>query len=140
VIEVSDVAENETIDDNNGLCYPFTTTGPADMYVPGQYPTIQEAIDRAWNDSVIWIADGVYTGQGNRDVDFKAKAVTVRSENGPAHCIIDCQGTEAEPHHAFYFHNQEEPNSVIAGLTITGGYTAGKVHGGASAATGAARQ
>jgi hypothetical protein len=131
VIEVSDVAENETIDDNNSLCYPFTTTGPGNIYVPGQYSTIQEAINRAWDDSIIWIADGVYTGEGNRDIDFKGKAVIVQSENGPANCIIDCQGTEADPHHAFYFHNHEEPNSVIDGLTITGGHTAASGYGGA---------
>jgi hypothetical protein len=131
VIKVSDIAENQTIDDNHGDCYAFTTTGPGDIYVPGQYPNIQEAIYRAWNGSVIWLADRVYTGDGNRDIDFIGKAVTVRSENGPENCIIDCQASEADPHHAFYFHNHEGPNSVLAGLTITGGYSSGNLHGGA---------
>jgi predicted outer membrane repeat protein len=36
--------------------------------------------------------------------------------------IIDCNGTEAEPHRGFYFHSGEEPNSALAGLTVTGGY------------------
>ena len=123
VIQVFDIAGNESIYDNLGNCYAFTTTGPADMYVPAQYPTIQEAINRAWDTSVVWVADGVHSGDGNRDIDFKARAITVRSETGPANCIIDCNGTAAEPHSAFYFHSSEEANSVLSGFTITGGYS-----------------
>jgi subtilisin family serine protease len=130
-IKVSDVAENETIEDNHGRCYDFTTTGPADIYVPAQYLTIQEAIYRAWNGSAVWVADGIYTGPGNTDVDFLGRAVTVQSENGPQDCIIDCRGTETDPHYAFYFHNREEADSVLAGFTITNGYVTNNTHGGA---------
>ena len=37
----------------------------------------------------ILVADGVYTGLGNRDLDFHGTAVALRSTNGPAECIID---------------------------------------------------
>ncbi|MHC4647975.1 MAG: BACON domain-containing protein, partial [Planctomycetota bacterium] len=72
-----------------------------------EYPTVQAAIDGATNGDVVIVADGVYTGAGNRDIDFGGKAITVRSENGPANCIVDCQGTAPEPHRGFYFHSGE---------------------------------
>ena len=93
-----------------------------DNYGTGDFNNIQAAInDAIYGDTVI-VADGVYTGPGNRDIDFNGKAITVRSENGPGNCIIDCNGTEAEPHRGFYFHNGEDSNSVLDGLTIINGY------------------
>ena len=44
----------------------------------------------------IWLVPGVYTGEGNRDIDYAGKAITVRSRNGPENCIIDCEGSAAE--------------------------------------------
>ena len=88
----------------------------------GDFDTIQEAIDDASNGDTIFIADGVYYGNGNRDIDFKGKAITVQSENGPAMCIIDCQGSAGDPHRGFYFHSNEDANSVLDGLTIVNGY------------------
>ncbi|MHC4573231.1 MAG: S8 family serine peptidase [Planctomycetota bacterium] len=122
LIEVTDVAENVTLDDNGGSCYAFTTTAPGDIYVPGDYTTIQAGIEHCWDGGTVWVTDGVYTGEGNRDIDFRGKIVTVRSENGPENCIIDCNGSEAEPHRGFYFHSEETPNSVVDGFTITSGW------------------
>jgi hypothetical protein len=31
-------------------------------------------------------------GLGNKDLDFKGKAITVKSDNGPENCVIDCEG------------------------------------------------
>lgn len=89
---------------------------------PADFNNIQEAINDANNADTVIVADGVYTGLGNRDIDFLDKAITVRSENGPENCIIDCNGTEAEPHRGFYFHNGEDSNSVLHGFTIANGY------------------
>ena len=47
------------------------------------FSTIQEAIDAAVDGDAVLVAPGTYTGDGNRDIDFKGKAITVRSENGP---------------------------------------------------------
>jgi len=131
VIQAYDVAGNETIDSNDGNCYSFTTTGPADMYVPSQYPTIQAAIDLAWDSSTVWVADGTYTGTGNTDVDFRGRAIVVRSEGGPTRCIIDCNGSPSEPHTGFYFHSGEDANSILQGFTITNGYEEDGYYGGA---------
>lgn len=137
IITAVDAAGNQVIDSNSGSCYSFTTTGPGNLYVPGQYATIQEAVDRAWPGSVIRVADGTYTGQGNRDIDFCGKAITVRSENGPVNCIIDCQANFAEMHRGFFFHTGETQNSVLDGFTITHGYAPIESGGGGICCTGA---
>jgi hypothetical protein len=94
---------------------------------PADFDNIQAAIDAAVDDDIIVVNPGTYTGDGNRDIDYNGKAITVRSidPNDPnivVATIIDCNGTEEEPHRGFYFHNGEEANSIVAGLTITNGY------------------
>ncbi|MHC4285596.1 MAG: choice-of-anchor Q domain-containing protein [Planctomycetota bacterium] len=86
------------------------------------FNNIQAAIDAAYDNDTIIVSDGVYTGDGNRDIDFLGKAIVLRSANGPQNCIIDCNGTEAEPHIGFYFHNEEDANSILDGFTITNGF------------------
>jgi predicted outer membrane repeat protein len=123
IIEATDAVGNKTLEDNNNGCFTFTTDeGPREIYVPAEYPTIQEAVRFSWNGGTVRLADGTYKGQGNRDIDFLGRAITVRSENGPQNCIIDPQGSENNPHRAFYFHNKEGPNSVLIGLSIINGY------------------
>jgi hypothetical protein len=85
----------------------------------GDYPTIQSAIDDANDGDEIVCGDGIYTGDGNRDIDYLGKAITVRSENGPENCIIDCMDSGC----GFYFHSGEDFNSILDGLTITNGWT-----------------
>ena len=86
------------------------------------FNTIQAAIDDSNDGDTVLVAPGTYTGEGNRDIDFKGKAIAVKSEEGPQTCIIDCQGAESNPHRGFYFHTNEDVNSVLQGFTITNGY------------------
>lgn len=96
--------------------------GPT-LNVPEEYPTIQAAIDAAFDGDEIIVSNGTYRGSGNRDLDFKGKAITVRSENNnPFQCIIDCQGNKEENHRGFYFHSGENENSIVSGFTVTDGY------------------
>ena len=86
--------------------------------VPGEYPTIQAAIDAAQDGDIVEIANGIYTGVGNKNLDFTGKAITVRSASrDPRMCVIDCEGEGR----GFHFHNIEKPDSLINGLTITRG-------------------
>lgn len=87
------------------------------------FDAIQEGIDAALPGDEVVILDGTYTGAGNRDLDFGGKAITVRSlSDDPATCVIDCQADFWDPYRGFYFHSSETDESVVRGLTITGGY------------------
>ncbi|HUU98892.1 MAG TPA: right-handed parallel beta-helix repeat-containing protein [Phycisphaerae bacterium] len=90
----------------------------------GDYLTIQEGIDAALDGDEVVVCDGVYTGPGNKNLDFAGKAITVRSENGPENCVIDCENDGR----GFYFHSGETTVSVVDGFTITNG---NELHGGA---------
>jgi parallel beta-helix repeat protein len=90
----------------------------ATLNVPsGPYPTIQSAITASSPGDTVLVADGTYTGLGNKDLDFLGKAITVRSQNGAASTIIDCQGSGR----GFNFHLGETSTSVLDGFTITNG-------------------
>jgi predicted outer membrane repeat protein len=86
------------------------------ILVPSDFSTIQAALDAAAAGDVILVADGTYLGAGNKDLDFHGKSLTLRSENGPTPCIIDCEGSGR----GFYFAGGG--NQVLEGFTILNGY------------------
>jgi predicted outer membrane repeat protein len=86
--------------------------------VPGDYTTIQKAIDSAVDGDIVEVADGTYTDVGNKDISFLGKAITVKSENGPEHCVIDCDGNGRG---FVFFHSGELEDSVLLGFTIANG-------------------
>ena len=87
------------------------------IHVPGDFPTIQAGINAAQAGDEVVVADGVYTGPGNRNVLFAGKAITLRSENGPTNCIIDCESLGR----GFIFYELDTPATVVDGFTITNG-------------------
>lgn len=94
------------------------------------FNNIQAAINDSNDGDVILVSCGIYTGESNRDISFNGLAITVRSiePNDPnivAATIIDCNGTETEPHRGFYFGSGEDANSILDGLTITNGVASG---------------
>jgi len=89
----------------------------------GDAPTIQAAVDSAATSDVVLLASGTFRGDGNRDVDFSGKSITVTSEAGQAtYCIVDCEGSETEPHRGFLFISGEGQDAVLEAITIMGGY------------------
>jgi hypothetical protein len=80
-------------------------------------PTIQAGINLAVKGDTVLVANGIYKGPGNSDLDFKGKAITVQSTGGAANCTIDAsQGVRG-----LWFHHQETAASVFSGFTITNG-------------------
>jgi len=66
----------------------FLSAKAETIYVPQNYPTIQAGIDAAVDGDTVLIADGIYTGAGNKNISVQGKAIVVKSANGPANCII----------------------------------------------------
>ena len=87
------------------------------LRVPSEYATIQAAIDAAVYGDTVLVADGVYTGEGNKNLDSGGKVTVVMSENGPEVTIIDCEGDGR----GFHFHSGEDSASMVNGFTIKNG-------------------
>jgi len=93
-------------------------TQAAIIHVPADSSTIQAGINGAVNGDTVMLADGIYTGVGNRYIDYYGKAIRVISESGnPDNCIIDCQKAGC----GFLFHSGEGHGSVLEGVTIKNG-------------------
>lgn len=87
--------------------------------------TIQAAVDAAVPTQGIVLCDGLYQGDGNRDVVIDGKPLGIASESGdPQACRIECEGRPEAPHRAFDIRLSEGLPVVLAGLTIEGGCVA----------------
>ncbi len=100
-------------------------TAPFNLNVPGDYATIQEAIDAAHDGNVVLVDEGTYF----ENINFKGKAITVASyyyfDGDTSHIsntIIDgSQNTNPDSGSVVYFISGEDTTSVLCGFTITGG-------------------
>lgn len=82
------------------------------------FDNLVQATDYAISGNTIFVADGIYTGEGNRNASFGGNDLVVVSLNGPANCIIDLQGEGR----AFVFPGGETQAARIEGVTIKNGY------------------
>lgn len=106
------LSEANTVQANAEVDQPAEPSPQAEPFT-----TIQAAIDNAHDGDVVTVPSGIYTGPGNRDIDFKGKEITLTSEAGPEGCIIDCQ----EEGRGFHFQRGENKGSVLRGFTIRNG-------------------
>ncbi len=88
----------------------------------GTFTTIQAGIDACPTGGKVIVADGTYTGTGNKDLSWSGKKITVGSLNGANNCIIDCQNSGR----GFYL-NGEGDCGTISGFTIRNGNVTGYV-------------
>jgi len=89
----------------------------------GDFPTIQAALTAAAAGDTVLLADGVFTGDGNRDLDPNGKMLMIRGLSGQAGaCVIDCEGSAASQHRGFHFHSTEGPGTVVEDVTIRNGW------------------
>lgn len=98
-------------------CTPQGYQTPLTIFVPDDYSTIQAAIDAASQGGTIVVRDGLYTGTGNKNLQFFGKAATLRSENGPKCTIIDCENNGR----GFAFQSGEGRSTTVIGFTIQNG-------------------
>jgi hypothetical protein len=90
----------------------------ATIYVPDDYTKIQDAIGASLGGDTIIVRQGTYL----ENIDFKGKAITVKSNDGPDVTIID-GGQPANPDFGSVvtFQNGEGPDSVLEGFKLTNG-------------------
>ena len=120
------VAEAIYVDDSN--------TGPESGTFEEPFNTIREGIQAAANGGVVRVLPGLYSGDGNRDLSFNGKNISVIGVAGPDSTVIDCGGgAPGDPHHGFIFDSGESAAAVVEGFTIRDGYgiNAGGHFGGA---------
>jgi parallel beta-helix repeat protein len=89
----------------------------ATLRVPTQYPDIQSAINAAANGDTVLVANGVYFGPNNQNLDTHGKAIKLTSMNGPTACTID--GSSAQQ--LLSIQNGETSKTVISGFTFEAG-------------------
>lgn len=95
----------------------------------GDFPTIQAAVDSADAGDSISLANGTYTGDGNRDIVVPRKDITIYSASfNPALCIVDCEGSAREEHRGFHFVEGTGTWAQLMGVGIVNGYVS--EHGG----------
>jgi len=106
--------------------------------VPADAPTIQAGIDSTVAipdeegvlDTVL-VAAGVYTGDGNRNLDFSRLTspvpndIVLRSEGGAAVTILDLGAGPDDNARGFLFRSSESRDAILEGFTIRNGWMGG---------------
>ncbi len=89
----------------------------------GDFSDLTTAMGNAVDGDTIMLADGLYTGRGNRDINYDGKEVVVCSQSGnPANCVIDIEGEFNDTaERGFIFNNDETEASVLRDIKIIHG-------------------
>jgi predicted outer membrane repeat protein len=97
------------------------------IYVPGDYPSIQQGINAATPGDTILVAEGTYYEQinflGKKPLMVASEFLTTGNVSHIANTIIDGSLIPAGDNSSVvYFINGEDSTSVICGFTIQGGH------------------
>lgn len=91
------------------------STLAAVIRVPEDYSTIQAGIDAAVTGDTVLVTGDEFSGEGNHDLTFSGKAITVRTDTG---AVINCKSTPDEPHVGFIFDSGETIDARLDGFEI----------------------
>ena len=92
------------------------------IHVPADQPTIQAGIDAATTGDIVLVAPGIYSGPGNRNLNYHGKSIELSSELGAEATIIDCLGSLSDPARGVNFDSGETPSAILDGFTIRNGW------------------
>jgi len=97
-----------------GLLQATPVAASSTLNVPGNYATIQAAIDAAVSGDIVVVGPGTYS----ENINFKGKAITVESAQGSSVTTID--GGHVAP--VVTFNTSETSGAVLQGFTIQHGF------------------
>lgn len=88
--------------------------------VPSDQPTIQAGIDVALDGDTVLVADGIYSGVDNINLQWNAatKHIVIKSVNGATDCVIDCMYGGR----GFILNSDQTNEDIIDGFTIRNGW------------------
>ncbi len=108
------------------LVLPTGRLAAENLCVPGEFLTIQQAVDSAVSGDSIIVAPGEYRGEGNRDIRVSgALNLVIVSSGGAEATIIDCEARGR----GFIFEQGKPATQILDGFTIANGLT--EANGGA---------
>jgi hypothetical protein len=88
------------------------------------FQTIGAALNASFHGDTVLVRDGTYKGAGNKNLAINGLEVVIRSESGPANCVIDCENSGRA--FSVDFINQGQGSDLrIRGLTIRNGNSQG---------------
>ncbi|HET8965675.1 MAG TPA: hypothetical protein VFN20_05645 [Candidatus Acidoferrum sp.] len=101
----------------SALLFSAPAHGQNTIFLPGNYPTIQSAINASNNGDTIVAAPGTYV----ENINFNGKAIALEGSAGATATIIDggANGTVVT------FNHNETLSSTLDGFTIRSGYLDG---------------
>ncbi|MCD4690382.1 right-handed parallel beta-helix repeat-containing protein [bacterium] len=97
-----------------------TKTVTVDWTGAGDYTTISEGIAAVETGDTVLVAPGTYSGEGNRNLLFYGKEITVMSTGGCDATFIDAENLGR----GFMLTLSEGPGTVLSGFTIMNGTAA----------------
>jgi hypothetical protein len=87
----------------------------ATVNVPGEFSNIQAGVDAVDSGDTVLVAAGVYSGNGNQEIDFFGEDIVVIAVDGPGATVIEGDLI----FRAFRFRNGETQSARVEGFTMT---------------------
>ncbi len=113
---IDEVDANDVITKGRIWRFFYNEGGVNNLTTEQWYGSIQNAIDDANDGNVLEVWQGTY----HEIIDFKGKAITVRSTDPDNWEVVENTIIDA-PSNAVIFKSGEDCNSILSGLTVTGG-------------------